>query len=208
VVLDRRSVIEHLAARGVAVLPADPSLYTAAQVDMDAFGAPSAGRAPERGRPGSGHGEVVADWLRRIDAYLDDAKRKVRQVALGDLDYPRSPVAGALCVRQRDAFGVTQLGRDDEATWLGGARALVLNASHPLIRDAARLAVTEPELAAQLVAQAVCVAERGEPRRSAALAKMALSQRRARVRAATAAAKSDAKSGAKSASKSNRKAKR
>lgn len=137
-VLELEGVVPHLAGAGFTVVGAHTRMYTATPVD-----------APE----------AALALLPRVLELLDQAKARVNEVVFGDLDHPSSARHGALCVRQKDAFGVTEIGEDDTATLLGGARTLVLNWKHELVERCARLATKRPALAAHILAQAVCVHE-------------------------------------------------
>jgi hypothetical protein len=129
-------VVEHLKQCGQKVLHADVLYFTAVPLEgVDTRGVP--------------------ELVRRL---LEQAKARVNRVALGDLSYPGSLRAGALHVRQDEAFGLTRTG-EDRPGLLGGAREVVLNSSHPLTHHCLALAASDPPLAALLLAQEVCLLE-------------------------------------------------
>lgn len=134
---DARGLLEHLHACGLRVVWADARYYTA---------------VPPDGMDDSSLPELV----RKL---LDRAKAKVSKVVLGDLSYPGSRIAGALHVRQEEAFGLTLADKEDRPGLLGGAREVVLNSAHPLTRSCLALAADDAPLAALVLAQAVCLAE-------------------------------------------------
>jgi hypothetical protein len=138
VVRDIKGVVEHLRACDIAVMRADSMLHTALPVEVSA---------------------TAAALLVEVDKLLDRAKAKVKHLHLGDLDYPRSRVKGELYVRQEEPFGLTRHGRDDEPEFFGGARQLVVNSEHGLVKQCLIIAEHSPHLAAQLLAQAIAVAE-------------------------------------------------
>jgi hypothetical protein len=130
------NIVEHLKQCGKKVLYADVLYYTAVPVEgVDA--------------------RSVPELVQRL---LEQAKARVSRVVVGDLGYPGSLRAGALHVRQDEAFGLTRTG-EDRPGLLGGAREVVLNSSHPLTRACLALAPSDPPLAALLLAQGVCLAE-------------------------------------------------
>jgi hypothetical protein len=98
----------------------------------------------------------------------------------GDLAYPGSPMAEALYLRQEQAFDLTRPGIDDEPTWLGGARDIVVNTSHPLVASSLHLAEREPELGAQLLAQGIALHDGVDHHKTVELARTALGWRGAR----------------------------
>ncbi len=164
VVLDScRVVADHLEACGLEVEAADQQLYTAVRVDVDSR---------------------TRELLDRVAELLDRAKARVQRVVLGDLDYPRSSVSHALCIRQERAFELTQRGKDDRVEWLGGARELVVNSSHSLVRTCLELAAARPALAAQILAQTLAVAEGADRQRTVQLAAGLLADRAAALTAA------------------------
>lgn len=163
VVREHLAVFEHLRGLGFSIRSVNGALYTAVAVEP----------APHEAR--------VLSWTGEL---LDKAKARVDRVVLGDLDYPGSDVANKLYVRQEEAFGLTRPGHDDQPGWLGGARDVVLNRKHALVAGALALADTEPALAAQILAQAVCVNESADAERSVDLARLALAWRRSRARQA------------------------
>lgn len=164
VVLGRREVREHLQTLGMITKGADGAdahavddvLVTALPVDVTA--------------------EQQA-CLERVGELLERAKVKVDRVLLGDLAYPGSKHSRSLYLRQERAFALTRPGVDDQVTWLGGARDLVLNRNRSLVERAMALAARDPALAAQLLAQAVCTWECADINRSVGLARTALSWR-------------------------------
>ncbi len=138
VVRDLEGVVEHLRACDIAVMAADGMLHTAVPVEASA---------------------AAAALLVDVDKLLDRARARVKHLYLGDLDYPRSLVKGELYVRQEEPFGLTQPGRDDQPEFFGGARQLVVNSEHKLVKQCLIIAVHSPSLAAQLLAQSIAVAE-------------------------------------------------
>ncbi|MCA9667952.1 MAG: ATP-binding protein [Myxococcales bacterium] len=84
---------------------------------------------------------------------LDEAGCRLRRLCLGDLSYPDSVNAGALYLRQQQAFGISQA--DEKPSLLGGARDIVLNVKHPLVAHGRKLAERDVTLAAALLAQGV-----------------------------------------------------
>ena len=116
----------------------------------------------------------------KIVSTIERAKVKLSTVEAGDLDYPGSPIASWLYLRQEQAFDLTRPGVDDQPTWLAGARDIVVNVSHPLVESALDLAAKEPFLGAQLIAQAICIREGVNERRAVELASTAMNRRNAR----------------------------
>jgi hypothetical protein len=167
VVLDRGLLVPHLRQCGFDVAVVDSIYHTALPVEAPA--------------------ETQA-LLDDVEKLLDRAKGKARKVALGDLDYPRSPVAGRLFARQEEAFGLTWIGEEDQPGLFGGARHVVLSCKHPLVQACVALAASTRPLAAQLLAQAIAVTERRDRGRIAKLAATALDwQRKAAKEAAESA---------------------
>jgi hypothetical protein len=79
-------------------------------------------------------------------------KFKVREVAVGRLGYPGSPVAGRAAITQAklgELTAVTEIG-ELASGWLASGRALVLSADHPTLQHLRTVARSEPELAAYL----------------------------------------------------------
>jgi len=138
VVLDRGLIVAYLRLCEFDVVAADSVYFTAT---------PAEASSEERA------------LLDDVDRLLDRVKGKARGVTVGDIDYARSPVAGRLFVRQEKAFELTELGEGEQLGLFGGARQVVLARRHPLVEACLRLAVRARPLAAQLLAQAVAVAE-------------------------------------------------
>ncbi len=153
VVVDRGLSPAYLRKCGFDVVAADEVYFTAVPVD----------EAPEA--------RALLDDVERL---LDRAKGKVRKVVLGDLDYERSPVAGRLFARQEDAFGLTELGKEDEPGLFGGARQVVLASRHPLVVACLHLLDHARSLAAQMLAQAIAATEGRDRDRVAGLAVTAM----------------------------------
>jgi hypothetical protein len=77
---------------------------------------------------------------------------KVREVAVGRLAYPGSPVAGRAAITQAKPGELTAVAEIGELAsgWLASGRALVLSADHPTLQHLRTVARREPELAAYL----------------------------------------------------------
>jgi hypothetical protein len=146
-------VTQHLAAIGLHLGDVHARYYTAVPVDADQ--------------------EALA-LLPLVQRLLAQAGVRVSDMLFGDFDHPQSAVAGELFVRQVEPFGVTEIGIDDHATFLGGARTIVLSWRHGLVERCVTLAGTKPALAAHALAQAICVAEAIDRKRRADLGKVAL----------------------------------
>lgn len=126
--------------------------------------------------------EQRAACVREAARLLRTAKVKFERLMVGDLAYPGSIVATRLYIRQEQAFELTVPGRDDQVTWLGGARDIVLNQAHSLVSNALVLAEKNTALAAQIVAQAICIAERCDAHRAVNLARTCLQSKRTATR--------------------------
>jgi hypothetical protein len=151
-VLRARPQLAQLLRRlGIEPVDANAGLVTAVEIQPD------------------GAAKALVEQVERLIAPLD---LRVRRVVLGELAYPGSPMADALCLRQRKAFGVSPKG--ERATLLGGARELVLNVSHPLVARARQLAASDLPLAAHLVAQGINAVDDGPAEDADALARRAL----------------------------------
>ncbi|MEZ4382279.1 MAG: ATP-binding protein [Nannocystaceae bacterium] len=173
----RSPVTETLAQRG------RPVLDCAADDPIHALVVAATGRAPQPANaalvfacaapeaaadPRWHHLANAARWLLAADGH------KLRGVAIGTLAYPGSPVADRVAVSQRELGELTPT---DEASklsggLLGGARFLVLNASHPFLCDLIRsgAAAAEPELAAYLLLKQVYLRDALSPERDGRLA--------------------------------------
>jgi molecular chaperone HtpG len=81
---------------------------------------------------------------------------KVREVAVGSLHYPDSPVADRLAISQASFGELTPLVDVGQMAsgWLTRGRVLVLSAEHPTLQHLRAVAGAEPELAAYLTLKA------------------------------------------------------
>ena len=81
---------------------------------------------------------------------------KVREVAVGSLNYPDSPVADRLAISQAEFGELTPLADAGQLAsgWLTRGRVLVLSAEHPTLLHLRAVAGREPELAAYLAIKA------------------------------------------------------
>ncbi len=155
VVLDRHGLVDHLRVCGLKVVDANSVYYSAVEVPVD---------------------ETAQALLDETDRLLDRAWARVNHLRLGDLFYPGSSVAGQLFVRQEEPFLLSRHGKDDRARLLGGARIVVLNSSHPLVRSCLKLCKTDLSLAALLLAQAVAAMERISLNRALKMARASMSR--------------------------------
>lgn len=153
VVLDQGLIVPYLRECGFDVVAADEVYFTAIPAEE-----PPAVRA----------------LLDDVERLLDRAKGKVRKVVLGDLDYERSSVAGRLFARQEEAFGLTEVGKEDQPGLFGGARQVVLAHRHPLVEGCLHLVDHARPLAAQMLAQAIAATEGRDRDRVARLAILAM----------------------------------
>ena len=154
VVLEHHGLAAHLRVCGLKVAPVDLVYYTAVEVPQD---------------------EAATALLREVDHLVDSAWSRVDHLRLGDLDYPGSLVVRRLFVRQREPFGLTRAGEEDRPGLLGGARVVVLNVQHPLVRACLALSQTDSPLAAMLLAQALISTEgRVSERRALKMARVSL----------------------------------
>lgn len=193
-----------LAVRGLPVLLDDPVVRAHLEALAIVARTPTqTDRAPDSGGDGGGDSsdksKYLADanralvtaarvqveapgtaCLSRVADLLERARIKLARVDAGDLAYPGSPVGKELYLRQEKAFELTRPGIDDQPSWIGGARDIVVNVSHPLIASALRLAASDPALGAQIIAQAICIREQADQRRAVELAHTAMNWRRAR----------------------------
>jgi molecular chaperone HtpG len=101
----------------------------------------------------------LAGWaaLREAMARLIKAAGwKVREVAVGSLNYADSPVADRLAISQAEFGELTPVAEAGELAsgWLTRARVLVLSAEHPTLLHLRAVAGREPELAAYLAIKA------------------------------------------------------
>ena len=98
--------------------------------------------------------EAPQRWLPLTGALaaLLKSKWKVREIAVGHLDYPGSPVAERVAISQAQVGELTSIADVDQLAsgWLSSGRALVLNADHPTLVHLREVAEHEPELAAYL----------------------------------------------------------
>ena len=120
--------------------------------------------------------DVYRTCLSQVQEWLDVARVKVERVVAGNLAYPGSPIGEKLFLRQVEAFGLTRPGHDDRPTWLGGARDIVVNVSHPLVRNCLRLAPSKPTLAAQILTQAIATEDECAVERTVDLARRAMTR--------------------------------
>ncbi len=102
---------------------------------------------------------AVAGWaaLREAMARLIKAAGwKVREVAVGSLNYADSVVADRLAISQASFGEVTPVAEVGlmVSGWLTSARVLVLSAEHPTLLHLRAVAEREPELAAYLAIKA------------------------------------------------------
>lgn len=144
---------QHLAVVGNTVGDVHTRYYTAVAVDA---------------------GPEAVALLPGVQNLLKRAGVRVADIVFGDFDYKRSAIAGELFVRQVEAFGITEIGKDDHPTLFGGARTVVLSWHHKLVERCVELAGTKPALAAHLLAQAICVTEKTDRKRRAGLGTVAL----------------------------------
>ena len=155
VVRDAHGVADHLRVCGLKVVDVNRSYYTALEVTVD---------------------DSVQALLDETDHLLDRAWARVNHLRLGDLDYPQSSVVGRLFARQDDPFQLTRHGKGDRPRLLGGARIVVLNCNHPLVRSCLELCSTDLSLAALLLAQAVAATEQVSLKRALKMARISLSR--------------------------------
>lgn len=89
--------------------------------------------------------EALAELLRA-------RKWKVREIAVGHLAYPGSPIAGRPAITQERLGELTPVAESGALSkgWLTSGRVLVLSADHPTLRHLCAVAEREPELAAYL----------------------------------------------------------
>lgn len=102
---------------------------------------------------------ALAGWaaLREAMARLIKAAGwKVREVAVGSLNYPDSSVADRLAISQAEFGELTPLADAGQLAsgWLTRGRVLVLSAEHPTLLHLRAVAGREPELAAYLAIKA------------------------------------------------------
>jgi len=102
---------------------------------------------------------ALAGWtaLREAMARLIRAMGwKVREVTVGALNYPDSPVAGHLAISQAEFGELTPVAEVGQMAsgWLTRGRVLVLAAEHPTLQHLRAVAGREPELAAYLALKA------------------------------------------------------
>jgi hypothetical protein len=142
-VRDAGGSVAHLRLRELEMVPVNVFWYTAAPVEVD---------------------DTTTTLMDRVRVLLKAAKVRANRVALGDFDYPDSPVKGLLYVRQSDAFELSKLG-EEEATFFGGARHIVLSSNHALVTDCITIARSRPGIAAELLAQAICAVEQSDVKR-------------------------------------------
>ena len=153
VVLARHGVVDHLRACGLEAEDANSVFFSAVKVPADA---------------------AAQALLAETDRLLDRAWSRVGHLRLGDLDYPLSSVAGRLYVRQEDPFRLTRHGEGGRPGLLGGARIVVLNGRHPLVRSCLALCLTDLSLAALLLAQAIAAKEQVSLNRTLKMARDSL----------------------------------
>ena len=159
VIKETGAVRDFLRSCGIVASAVDAAYYTAAQ-------------APANTTDGA--------LLGAVRSLLDEIGARAEHVHIGDLDYRGSAVAGRLHVRQRDAFGLSEVEESSERPGLlGGPRQVVLAVRHPLVIACRELAASEPQLAATLLAYAVAAAEEVEPDRRQQIVARALAWRRA-----------------------------
>jgi hypothetical protein len=160
VIEDREATVAFVRAAGLSCGDADGRYFTTADVALI---------------------EHDAALLERVDDLLDAVGARAGEVHLGDFDYPGSPLAGRLHVRQRKAFGLSELAeRDEKPGFFGGPRQVVLAARHPLVAACRAIAGKRPELAALMLAVGVALAEGIEPPERLAMALRALRDHRDR----------------------------
>lgn len=106
---------------------------------------------------------------------------KLRGIAIGELDYPGSPVADRIAISQRELGELTPI---DEVGTLGGGlfsggRYVVLNAGHSVLRDLLKggRAAAEPELSAYLIVKLLYLRVELSPERDGRLAARAMEGR-------------------------------
>ncbi len=111
--------------------------------------------------------DATGRWLALVRELVGALEVRVDGVQLGELGYPDSLAAAQLYLRQKVAFAVSVPG--ERPRLLGGARQLVLNRSHTLIRRCLGLAEDRVPLAALLCVQAISALEGADPLGAAAL---------------------------------------
>ncbi len=161
VIEDREATVEFVRAAGLSCGDADGHYFTTTAVELI---------------------EHDAALLERVDDLLDAVGARAGEVHLGDLDYPGSPLVGRLHVRQRTAFGLSELAeRDEKPGFFGGPRQVVLAARHPLVSACRAIAGQRPELAAMMLAVGIALAEGIEPPDRLAMALRSLRDHRERT---------------------------
>ena len=114
-----------------------------------------------------------------IAALLKASKLKAREVALGHLAYPDSPVRELLAISQARVGELTPVAEAGQlgSGWLASARALVLSVDHPTARHLRAVAEHEPELAAYLTLKTFLLGGEPVPAQDAELATLAAEAR-------------------------------
>ncbi len=102
---------------------------------------------------------ALAGWAALCEAMarlIKTAGWKVREVTVGSLHYPDSPVADRLAISQADFGELTPLAEAGQMAsgWLTRGRVLVLSAEHPTLQHLRAVAGREPEMAAYLAIKA------------------------------------------------------
>lgn len=171
---------QHLAARGILVLPSwQAELASALNEDSEPPHATRFYVLPLRA-PANAAATEPADELRRTTLLLlRGIGAEVAAVELGHLDYPGAAAPSPLAVMQDKPFELSAL-RD---TALGVAllcpprRTLVLNGDHATVRSLLPLSRGEPELAAYIMAKLCLHSAPRSPELDSRLLKLALEHR-------------------------------
>lgn len=180
----RSPVTDRLASRGRPVLDAaiGDGIYRLAEA-ITGVRASSANTALclAAAAPNAAEDQRWHDFANAVRGLLLADGVKLGGIAIGDLDYPGSPVALRVAISQRKLGELTPV---LEASRLGrslfsSARFVVLNAGHALLKSLliGGVVAAEPELAAYLVTKLLYLREELSPERDGHLARRAMEGR-------------------------------